>query len=61
MTAVKPKIIPLGQGCKERWPMDRRTLQRLAEDAGAIIRIGRLVYVNVTIMDRYFDEISDVE
>ena len=61
MRAVNPKIIPIKQGCKERWPMDPRTLQRLAEDAGAIIRIGRRVYVNVTIMDRYFDEISDVE
>ena len=61
MAAVKPKIIPLGQGCKERWPMGRRKLQKLAEDAGAIIRIGKLVYINVTIMDRYFDEISDVE
>lgn len=59
MKAVNPKIIPINQGCKERWPMDPRTLQRLAEDARAIIRIGRRVYVNVTIMDRYFDDISE--
>ena len=59
MKEVNPKIIPIMQGCKERWPMDPRTLQRLAEDARAIIRIGRRVYVNVTIMDRYFDDISE--
>lgn len=59
MRTVDPKIIPLDQGRKERWPMGRKKLQRLAEDAGAIIRIGRLLYINVTIMDRYFDDITE--
>ena len=59
MKTAVPKIIPIKQGCKERWPMDRRTLQRLAEDAEAIVRIGRLVYINVSKMDRYFDDISE--
>lgn len=58
MKRTDPKIIPLERGCKERWPMGRRKLKQLAEDAGAIIRIGRLLYVNVAIMDRYFDDIT---
>lgn len=58
MKGSEPKIIPLERGCKERWPMGRKKLQQLAEDAGAIIRIGRLIYVNVSIMDRYFDDIT---
>ena len=59
MRTVDPKIIYLDQGRKERWPMGRKKLQHLAEDAGAIIRIGRLLYINVTIMDRYFDDITE--
>lgn len=58
MKTVEPKIISLEQGRKERWPMGRKQLQRLAEDAGAIVRIARLVYVNVAVMDRYFDDIT---
>ena len=59
MRTVDPKIIPLEQGRKERWPMGRKKLQHLAEDAGAIIKIGRLLYINVAIMDRYFDDITE--
>ena len=41
-----------------RYGFGRNTMRKLAEDAHAIIKIGKSVRVNFTIMDRYLDSIS---
>lgn len=36
----------------------RNSMRKIAEDAGAIIKIGKSVRVNFTIMDNYLDALS---
>lgn len=41
-----------------RYGFGRNSMRKIAEQAGAIIKIGRSVRVNYTIMDRYMDALS---
>ena len=41
-----------------RYGFGRNTMRKVAEEAGAIIKIGRSVRVNYTIMDKYIDALS---
>lgn len=43
--------------CK-RYSIGRHLLMKEAQAAGAIIRIGRRVIINYTILDRHFDTLS---
>lgn len=41
-----------------RYGFGRNSMRKIAEDAGAIIKIGKSVRVNFTIMDKYLDALS---
>ena len=41
-----------------RYGFGRNSMRKIDEDAGAIIKIGKSVRVNFTIVDRYLDSIS---
>lgn len=41
-----------------RYGFGRNTMRRIAEEAGAIIKIGKCVRVNFTVMDKYIDTLS---
>lgn len=41
-----------------RYGFGRNAMRRIAEEAGAVVKIGRSVRVNFTILDRYMDELS---
>lgn len=41
-----------------RYGFGRNSMRKVAEDAGAIIKIGKSVRVNFTILDKYMDSIS---
>lgn len=41
-----------------RYGFGRNSMRKVAEDAGAIIKIGKCVRVNFTILDRYMDSLS---
>lgn len=41
-----------------RYGFGRNTMRKVAEDAGAIIKIGKCVRVNFSIMDKYLDSLS---
>ena len=41
-----------------RYGFGRNSMRKVAEDAGAIIKIGKSVRVNFTILDKYMDSLS---
>lgn len=41
-----------------RYSFGRNRIRTIAEDAGAIIKIGKSVRVNFTILDKYMDALS---
>lgn len=41
-----------------RYGFGRNSMRKIAENAGAIIKIGKSVRVNFTIMDKYLDALS---
>ncbi len=41
-----------------RYGFGRNTMRKIAEEAGAIIKIGKCVRVNFTVMDKYIDTLS---
>lgn len=41
-----------------RYGFGRNSMRKIAEEAGAIIKIGKSVRVNFTILDRYMDAMS---
>lgn len=41
-----------------RYGFGRNKMRAIAEDAGAIIKIGKSVRINFTILDRYMDCLS---
>ncbi len=41
-----------------RYGFGRNKMRTIAEDAGAIIKIGKSVRINFTILDRYMDTLS---
>lgn len=42
-----------------RYSFGRNKMRIVAEDAGAIIKIGKSVRVNFTILDKYMDTLSE--
>lgn len=54
---VEMKAGRIDQACL-RYNLGRDSMRKLAEDAGAIIRIGKCVLVNFTKLDTYLDSIS---
>lgn len=42
-----------------RYGFGRNSIRKIANDAGAIIKIGKSVRINFTILDQYMDEISE--
>ncbi|MCC8130081.1 MAG: DUF6462 family protein [Clostridiales bacterium] len=55
-----PKLLKRQQA-EERYSMSWNTLLKAAQDAGAIVRYGRSVFFNATLMDKYFDGLSGAE
>lgn len=55
-----PKLLKRPQAM-ERYSMSWNTLIKAAQDAGALVRYGRSVFFNATILDKYFDSLSGVE
>ena len=47
----------IDEGCK-RYGFGKVTMRRVGEDANAIIRLGKCVLYNFTIIDKYLDSIS---
>lgn len=41
-----------------RYCLGRDSVRRIAESAGAVVRIGNRILVNATKMDTFFDEVS---
>lgn len=41
-----------------RYGFGRNRMRTIAEDAGAVIKIGKSVRVNFTILDKYMDSLS---
>lgn len=54
---VETKTGRVPQACL-RYNLGRCKMRKIAEDAGALIKIGSVVLVNYTIMDEYMDGIS---
>lgn len=52
------KLSDLDQACT-RYGIGRNTMRNVAEEAGAVVRIGRLWRVNLPVMDAYFDNITE--
>lgn len=46
------------QACM-RYGLGKNTMRKVAEDAGAVIRIGRSYLINFRKVDEYLDEISE--
>ncbi len=44
-----------------RYGFGRNSMRKIAEDAGAIIKIGKCVRVNFSKVDAYMDSISGVQ
>ena len=41
-----------------RYGLGKNTMRQLAEQAGAVIKVGRVVLINFSIMDAYFDRMA---
>ena len=57
VTPEQMKSAPIPEAC-QRYGVGRDTMRKIAEDANAIIRIGKCVLVNYTKVDTYMDAIS---
>ena len=53
----EPKLGTIEQAAG-RYNFGRNTMRRIAGEAGAIIKIGKAVRVNFTILDQYMDDLS---
>lgn len=60
LSPPSPKLLKRQQA-EERYNMCWNTLLKAAQDAGAIVRYGRSVFFNATILDKYFDSLSGAE
>lgn len=56
-TAIEQKMGNIDQACA-RYSLGRNTMRNIAEEAGAVIRIGKCYRVNFSIMDQYMDNLS---
>ena len=53
-TVAEVKTGRIEQACA-RYNLGKNTMRKVADDAGAIIKIGTCVLVNFTKLDAYFD------
>lgn len=51
------KLVTVDDACM-RYSLGRNSVRKLAEDAGAVVRIGRSYRVNCDAVDRYIDTLS---
>jgi len=51
------KIGTVEEAC-DRYGFGRNKIREIASDAGAVIKLGRSVRINFTILDHYFDSLS---
>lgn len=51
------KTIKIEPACM-RYGVGRNTMRKIAEDAGAVVRIGKSYLINVSKVDKYMDELS---
>lgn len=60
MERVSPEVKTgrIEQAC-ERYGIGKQTMRQIAEDAGAVIRIGKCYLINFTKVDAYLDSISE--
>ena len=45
----------IDEACK-RYGLGESSMRRLADEIGAVVRVGRVYLVNFDLMDRYMDE-----
>ena len=55
---VEMKSGKIDRAC-QRYDLGRNTMRRIAEEAGAVNRIGRVYLINFSKVDAYLDEISE--
>lgn len=58
LAPVEVKLGKAEQAC-QRYSMCWATILKIAEDARAVVRYGRSVFVNFTKLDAYFDALSE--
>lgn len=54
------KTIKIEPACM-RYGVGRNTMRKIAEDAGAVVRIGKSYLINVSKVDKYMDSLSGNE
>lgn len=57
-SGLSVKLLSLDEGC-ERYSFGRATMRRVAQAAGAEIRIGRTYRLNAEKIDCYLDAVSE--
>ena len=55
---TNPKTGRIDQAC-ERYGVGRSTMRRIAEESGAVVRVGRTYLINYSKVDQYMDELSE--
>lgn len=58
LQSVDVKLAKRPQAC-QRYGMCWNVLLKAAQDANAVVRYGRSVFINVPVLDRYFDALSE--
>ena len=57
-TKINPKTGRIDQAC-ERYGVGRSAMRRIAEESGAVVRVGRTYLINYSKVDQYMDELSE--
>lgn len=57
-TSPEVKTGRIEQAC-ERYGIGKSSMRQVAEDAGAVIRVGKSYLINFTKVDAYMDSISE--
>lgn len=57
-TSLEVKTGRIEQAC-ERYGIGKSSMRQVAEDAGAVIRIGKSYLINFTKVDAYMDGLSE--
>lgn len=58
VTAAEAKTGGIDEACA-RYGLGKASMRKVAEDAGAVIRIGKRYLVNFVKVDRYMNSISE--
>lgn len=58
VTSADAKTGGIEEACA-RYGLGKQSMRRVAEDAGAVIRIGKRYLVNFVKVDRYMESISE--